>query len=122
MNPGVSQCKNCWKWDHTTFAYCSHGSKCQKCNGPHKIKHHRDLVWCCKANFKSNPPRLKTKAGEPCPHFFRCINCKGEHPANDTKCPFWKHHFNCEWHTKKAQEAREIRANLIHLAGGYNKL
>jgi len=36
--------------------------------------------------------------------------------ADDTKCPFWKHCFNQEWHSKKAQEAREIRANSIRLA------
>jgi len=44
MNSGVSQCKNCWKWDHITFACHSHGSKCQKCNGSHKVEHHRDLT------------------------------------------------------------------------------
>jgi len=121
MNPGVPQCKNCWKWGHTTFACRSHGSKCLKCNGPHKVEHHRDLAWCCKANFKTNPPRLETKAGEPCPHSFKCINCKGEHSADDTKCPFWRNRFNREWHSKKAQEAREIRANSICLSvGGKN--
>jgi len=25
------------------------------------IKHHRDLAWCCKANFKTNPPDSKLK-------------------------------------------------------------
>ena len=44
MNSGVSQCKNYWKWDHITFACHSHGSKCQKCNGSHKVEHHRDLT------------------------------------------------------------------------------
>jgi len=29
-----------------------HGEKCQKYNGPHKLEHHRDIAWCCKANFK----------------------------------------------------------------------
>jgi len=105
MNPGIPQCKNCWKWGHTTFVCCSHRSKCQKCNGPHKVEHHRDLAWCCKADFKSNPPRLETKAGEFCPHSFRCINCKGKHPVDNTKYSFWKYCFNHKWHTKKAQEA-----------------
>jgi len=99
----------------------SHGSRCQKCSGPHKLEHHRNMAWCCKANPKINPSRLETKPDEPHPHTFKCINCKGEHMANNTKWPFWKHHFNCEWHIRKAQEAQEIRANSTCLAiGGKN--
>jgi len=94
MNPGVPQCHNCWKWGHSTFLCHTHGSKCQKCNSPHKLEHHRDLAWYCKANFKLNPPRLETAKGKPCPYTFKCINCKGEHMADDNKCPFWKHRFN----------------------------
>jgi len=96
MNSGVSQCHNYWKWGHSTFLCHAYGSKCQKCNGPHKLEHHRDLAWYCKANFKLNPPRLETAKGKPCPHTFKCINCKGEHMANNNKCPFWKHRFNHE--------------------------
>jgi len=60
MNPGVPQCHNCWKWGHSTFSCQAHGSRCQKCSSPHKLEHHRELAWCCKANPKSNPPRLET--------------------------------------------------------------
>jgi len=116
MNLGIPQCHNCWKWEHVTFAYKAHRSKCQKCSGPHKIENHRDMTWCYKANFKLDPPLLETKQGEPCPHTFKYINCKGDHLADNNKCSYWKHRFNCEWHTKKAQEAREIRANSICLA------
>jgi len=49
MNPGVPQCHNCWKWGHSTFLCCAHDSKCQKCNGPHKLEHHRNLA--CVTNF-----------------------------------------------------------------------
>ena len=56
MNPGIPQCHNCWKWGHSTFSCKAHGSRCQKCSGPHKLEHHRDLAWCCKANPKLNPP------------------------------------------------------------------
>jgi len=56
MNPGVPQCHNCWKWGHSTFSCRAHGSRCQKCSRPHKLEHHRDLAWCCKANPKLNPP------------------------------------------------------------------
>jgi len=96
MNPGVPQYHNCWKWGHSTFSCHTHGSRCQKCNGPHKLEHHRDLAWYCKANFKLNSPRLETAKGEPCPHSFKCVNCKGKHMANNNKCLFWKHRFNRE--------------------------
>ena len=42
--------------------------------------------------------------GAPCPHTFKCLNCKGEHSADDTKCPFWYHHFDRQWHSNKAAE------------------
>ena len=40
MNPGISQCKNCWKWRHITFSCCSYEPKCVKYNGPHKVEYH----------------------------------------------------------------------------------
>ena len=52
MNFGILQYKNCQKQRHTTFTYCSHSSKCQKCNSLYKIKHHREMVQYYKANFK----------------------------------------------------------------------
>jgi len=79
------------------------------------------MAWYCKANPKINPSRLETKPDEPHPHTFKCINCKGEHMANNTKWPFWKYHFNCKWHIRKVQETQEIRANSTCLAiGGKN--
>ena len=88
MNPGVLQCKNCWKWGHFTFSCRIQGAKCVKCNSPHKSEYHREFGWCCKANAKINPPRLETKKGEPCPHSFKCSNCKGDHQADSNSCPF----------------------------------
>ena len=41
MNPGAPQCKNCWKWGHSTFSCRIQGAKYIKCNGPHKSEHHR---------------------------------------------------------------------------------
>ena len=75
MNPGVLQCKNCWKWGHTTFLCRIQGLKCVKCNGPHKSENHHEFRWYCKANDKINPPRLETKKEELCPHSFKCSNC-----------------------------------------------
>ena len=113
MNPGVPQCKNCWKWGHSTFACHIQGAKCVKCNSPHKSEHHREFGWCCKANAKTNPPKLETKKGKPCPHTFKCSNCKGDHQANSNTCPFWRHRFNREWHVKKYTEIRENRSQSI---------
>jgi len=93
MHPGVAQCRNCWCWGHPTHACCAQGAKCQKCGGPHRVENHRSMAWCYKANPKSNPPREATAVGAPCPHTFKCLNCKGEHFADDTKCPFWRHYF-----------------------------
>jgi len=104
MNPGVPQCKNCWKWGHATFSCKIQGAKCVKCNGPHKSEHHREFGWCCKANPKINPPRLETKKGELCPHSFKCLNCRGDHQADSNLCPFWRHRFNREWHQKRYAE------------------
>jgi len=96
MNPDISQCHNCWKWDHSTFSCRAHRSKCQKCSGLHKLEHHRDLAWCCKANSKLDLFHLKTAQGLPCPYSFKYINCKGNHMVDDYKCSFWRNHFNRE--------------------------
>ena len=113
MNPGVPLCKNCWKWGHATMSCRIQGSRCVKCNGPHKLEHHREFGWCCKANDKINPPRLETKKGEPCPHTFKCSNCKGDHQADSVQCPFWRHRFNREWHIKKYAEICANRLNSL---------
>ena len=42
-NPGIPQCKNCWKWGHLTLSCHSHISRCTKCYGAYITKHHR----CC---------------------------------------------------------------------------
>ena len=88
MNPEVPQCKNCWKWGHIVGVCCIQGARCLKCNGPHLTDHHRHFAWCCKANDKINPSRLETKKGDPCPHLFKYINCKGIHQADSNDCPF----------------------------------
>ena len=113
MNAGVPQCKNCWKWGHLTFSCRIQGAKCIKCNRPHKSEHHREFSWCCKGNAKTNPPRLETKKGKPCPHSFKCSNCKGDHQADSNSCPFWRHRFNREWHVKKYAEICENRSKSL---------
>ena len=44
MNPGVLQCKNCWKWGHTARVCHIQGSKCIKYNRPHLTEHHRQFA------------------------------------------------------------------------------
>ena len=65
INPGVPQCKNCWKWGHLTFSCRVQGAKCIKCNGPHKSEHHWEFGWCCKANAKTNPLGWKPRKANP---------------------------------------------------------
>ena len=97
MNSGVYYCKNCWKWGYTTYS-----SKYQKCNSSHELKHHREMVWYYKANFKINSPKFETKKEESCIHSFKYINCKSKYQIDSNICPFWKHRFNRDWHTKKS--------------------
>ena len=59
MNSGIPQCKNCWKWGHTTFACHLQGMRQLKYNGSYKAKHYCHFAWCCKANFKTNSLILK---------------------------------------------------------------
>ena len=96
MNLGIPQCKNCWKWGHATFSCRIQGSKCVKCNGPHKSEHHQEFGWCRKANAKINPPRLEMKKGKLCLHMFKCSNCQGDHQADSNQYLFWRHRFNRE--------------------------
>ena len=113
MNSSVPQCKNCWKWEYSTFSCRIQDAKCVKCNGPHKSKHYREFGWCCKANIKINPLRLETKKGEPCPYSFKCSNYKGDHQADSNQCLFWRHQFNRKWYQKKYTKIRENRSKSI---------
>ena len=96
MNPGVLQCKNCWKWGHITFSCRIQGSKYINCNRLHKSNNYCEFSWCCKANNKLNPPHLKTKKDEPCPHSFKCPNCQHDHQADFNLYQFQKNRFNRE--------------------------
>ena len=99
MNPGVPQCKNYWKWRHSTLSYCSYISRYAKYYGAHTTKHYREKAWCCIDNKKAN--HMATKEDEPCPYTFKCMNCKGNHQADSYSCLYWHNHFNREWHGRK---------------------
>jgi len=108
MNPGVSQYKNCWKWGHLAGVCKIQGTKYIKYNSSYQTIHYREYVWYCKANKKTNPTRLETKKSKPCLYLFKYSNCKRDHQVDLTKCPFWKHCFNKEWHLKKYMKMQEI--------------
>ena len=114
MNPGIPQCKNCWKWGHSTFSCRIQGAKCVKYNSLYKSEHHCKFGWYCKANAKTILPRLETKKGKPCLYSFKCSNCRGEHQVDSNQCLFWRYSFNREWHQKKYIEIWDNRAKSIH--------
>ena len=86
MNLGVPQCKNCWKWGHSTLSCHSHISRCAKCYGAHMTEHHKEKAWCCMENKKLSC--LATKKGKLCPHTFKCMNCKEDHQVDSYSCPY----------------------------------
>ena len=53
-----------------------------KYNSLYEVKHHRNIVWYCKANFKTNLSRLEIRSRKSYSYSFKCINCKGEHQAD----------------------------------------
>jgi len=114
MNPGILQCKNCWWWEHATMSCHIQDSRCVKCSGPHKTENYRQYGWCCKANEKTNPPRLKMKAGTLCLYSFKYSNCHRDHQVDSNLCPFWKHRFHHEWHVKKCAKICENKFNSTH--------
>ena len=111
MNPDVLQCKNCWKWGHSTLSCRSHISRCTKCYGAHTTEHHREKAWCCMENKKAD--RSATKEDKPCLHIFKCMNCKGDHQADSYSCPYWHNCFNREWHSRKQQELFRKQSTVI---------
>ena len=114
MNLGVPLCKNCWRWGHATFSCRIQGSKCIKCNGPHKSENYHKFGWYCKTNKKLNLPHFEIKKGEPCLYSFKCSNCQEDHQANWNQGPFWRHCFNRKWHLKKYAEICDNRFKSIH--------
>ena len=120
MNLSVSQCKNCWKQGYT-MGFCRiQGFKCVKYNSLHKLKHHYQFGWYCKANDKINPSCLETKKGDPCLYMFKYVNCKSEHQADLNMCLFWRHYFNKEQYVKKYQKLCKSKRQSICLVVNSN--
>jgi hypothetical protein len=91
-NPGTPLCQHCWCWGHSARTCTSRAPKCPQCSGPHSGDNHCVNCGSCKGNLNMKPRLVPPTAdGLACPHLGCCVNCKGEHSANDNKCPFWRH-------------------------------
>ena len=53
-------------------------------------------------NKKAN--HMATNIGEPYPHVFKYVNCKGDNQADSYSCSYWRNYFNKDWHSRKQQE------------------
>lgn len=73
----ILQCFRCWKLGHTATA-CRSTPRCRLCGYPHKESDHPSH---CKLGCVSE----QVKTPESC-HHQSCLNCKGEHPADDPNC------------------------------------
>ncbi|KAF9439625.1 hypothetical protein P691DRAFT_627609, partial [Macrolepiota fuliginosa MF-IS2] len=97
VHTGSPQCQWCWKWGHPSDACRRPAIHCPICAGPHHRDLHCTMSSCCKGNPKASPPIPPTPADMACPHVHSCINCSTQHAADNRCCPYWHHHFNCNW-------------------------
>jgi hypothetical protein len=107
----VPQCQKCWKWNHGTKACRLNHIKCARCGAGHRVENHNQHTTCCSEIRKQTDDRVE------CAHKIWCLNCKGEHMANDKKCVYKRHENNRSWHDRRAvadkEEARIRRENHI---------
>ncbi|KAF7779141.1 hypothetical protein Agabi119p4_3486 [Agaricus bisporus var. burnettii] len=113
----VLQCQKCWKWNHGTSRCRLSHQLCARCGQPHMTKNHTVFATCCGAARKR-----KDWTGE-CKHEIKCINCKGNHTADSTKCTYKRHQNNILWHDQRRatdmaieREKRDNRHRTIHQA------
>jgi hypothetical protein len=84
----VPQCQRCWNWNHGMKVCRLNHIKCARCGAGHQIKNHNHYATCCSEIGKQTDNRVE------CAHKIRCLNCKGEHVANDKKCVYKRHENN----------------------------
>lgn len=80
----IPQCKRCQSYNHTQ-AYCSRELRCVKCAGKH-------LTSTCTIK-KNTPPK--------------CVNCKGQYPANYHGCEVAKELQKIRNQERKPKQIRE---------------
>ncbi|KAH9896581.1 hypothetical protein C8Q73DRAFT_686108 [Cubamyces lactineus] len=83
----VPQCTVCLRWGHVRRRCRSHIAYCERCGGPHDVRHHRALAMCC---MGSTTPT--------CEHPPVCINCGQGHRATARECPYYIHRNDFAWH------------------------
>ncbi|KAF7776747.1 hypothetical protein Agabi119p4_5140 [Agaricus bisporus var. burnettii] len=117
----VPQCQKCWKWNHGTSRCRLSHQLCARCGQPHMTKNHTAFATCCGAARKR-----EDWTGE-CKHEIKCINCKGNHTADSTKCTYKRHQNNISWHDQRRatdmateMEKRDNRRRTIHQARQLN--
>ncbi|KAF7768487.1 hypothetical protein Agabi119p4_7730 [Agaricus bisporus var. burnettii] len=113
----VPQCQKCWKWNHGTSRCRLSHQLCAQCGQPHMTKNHTVFATCCGAARKK-----EDWTGE-CKHEIKCINCKGKHTADSTKCTYKRHQNNISWHDQRRatdmaieREKRDNRRRTINQA------
>ena len=75
--PPVTQCRNCWRLDHTT-RLCKETQRCRLCSAQHDEKDHQhtppaNCQKCCIAQEYGDT--MDMTAEEQCPHELKCLNC-----------------------------------------------
>lgn len=112
--PPVIQCRNCWKFDHSTD-HCKGEGCCRICSGPHKEADHQmsDPTTCDKCAYARERGDMDTTSEGQCPHQLKCTNCvvdydnDHEHPADSRRCPTRL----AKYGTARGNERRALKDN-----------
>ena len=89
--PPITQCKNCWGWDHTSDR-CKTGTKCRLCGGAHIEAAHEERECETCHRHDENDMETGLDRGD-CNHLLQCTNCVGSghkesnHTADARRCP-----------------------------------
>jgi hypothetical protein len=104
----VPQCQKCWSWTHGTNRCRINHQLCARCGQPHRTQNHHEFATCCRS-LRKNGEFKGT-----CEHKLKCLNCKGEHTADSSKCVYQKHKNNVSWHNQRREAdfkvAQELKA------------
>jgi hypothetical protein len=105
----VPQWQNCWSWTHgTSWCHINH-QRCAWCGQPHKTTNHDLFITCCVTIRKT-----EEWTGQ-CTHKDKCVNCKGKHQANDSKCIYKCHQNNVSWHNQRREaDYKVLREKRAH--------
>ena len=89
--PPITQCKNCWNWDHKTDT-CKNPTRCRICAKDHSEENHQEEP-CTRCDAMDMSGDNNMRDGTSCLHNLRCTNCitggieDNNHVANSRRCP-----------------------------------